>query len=111
MGGCSASFLGQGVCKLDPRGRPSAAVRGALLGGCAASFLEQDVCEPVNRRVADRIAAAQFGNVVPHYSYCLQVREYVTRELAQRLRPELEAAVAANDDGEAPCCPAMKLAG
>ncbi|KAI7843850.1 hypothetical protein COHA_002401 [Chlorella ohadii] len=27
-----------------------------------------------------------------------EVREYVTRELAQRLRPELEAAVAANDD-------------
>ncbi len=34
-----------------------------------------------------------------------QVREYVTRELAQRLRPELEAAVAVNDDG-APCCAA-----
>ena len=31
---------------------------------------------------------------------CLQVREFVTRELAQRLRPELEAAVKANDSGK-----------
>lgn len=33
---------------------------------CAASFLEQGVCEPVDRRVADRITEAKFGNAVPH---------------------------------------------
>ena len=35
-----------------------------------------------------------------HVAFFLQVREYVTRELAQRLRPELEAAVKANDSSE-----------
>lgn len=39
-----------------------------------------------------------------HFCICAvifsQVREYVTRELAQRLRPELEAAVKTNDSSE-----------
>jgi hypothetical protein len=34
------------------------------------------------------------------FAFFPQVREYVTRELAQRLRPELEAAVKANDSSE-----------
>ncbi len=33
--------------------------------------------------------------------FVLQVRDYVTKELAQQLRPELEAAVKENDSGEA----------
>ncbi len=96
---CEVSRLSRlfGVCKMQLLEGPDF----CLLGHNACCGCRSAPPQLLHvHKLAVRVPAMEcmFNSVLP---FALQVRDYVTKELAQQLRPELEAAVKENDSGEA----------